>query len=178
MTWLHKFFGLFFIPADGRAKSAQLLILTVCHSTPYFLHDTEQKCPKSYIVHWKQPQQLKMYVQISIRSSKLRTRRCCRIASGAIYYLCVLRSSHRAPASLLAAQRAVARPVFEKIIQEIIYLLIQTPMASNMLFGMTMRVAIITLSASKPPGGPESSGVELTKTVSEKYRPDINYLVV
>ena len=22
MTWLHKFFGLFFIPADGRAKSA------------------------------------------------------------------------------------------------------------------------------------------------------------
>ena len=27
MTWLHKFFGLFFIPADGQAKSAQQLIL-------------------------------------------------------------------------------------------------------------------------------------------------------
>ena len=63
-----------------------------------------------------------MYVQISIRSSKLRTRRCCRIASGAIYYLCVLRSSHRAPASLLAAQRAVAlsspRPFLKNIVQK------------------------------------------------------------
>ena len=29
MTWLHKFFGLFFIPANGRAKSAQQLISTV-----------------------------------------------------------------------------------------------------------------------------------------------------
>ena len=29
MTWLHELFGLFFIPADGKAKSAQQLILTV-----------------------------------------------------------------------------------------------------------------------------------------------------
>ena len=29
MTWLHKIFGLFFIPANGRAKSAQQLISMV-----------------------------------------------------------------------------------------------------------------------------------------------------
>ena len=29
MTWLHKFFGLFFIPADGQAKSAQQLVSAV-----------------------------------------------------------------------------------------------------------------------------------------------------
>ena len=29
MTWLHNFFGLFFIPADGQAKSAQQLISMV-----------------------------------------------------------------------------------------------------------------------------------------------------
>ena len=32
MTWLHKFFGLFFIPADGQAKSVQQLISTVLQS--------------------------------------------------------------------------------------------------------------------------------------------------
>ena len=132
-------------------------------------------------MHWKQPQQLKMYVQISVRSSKLRTRRCCRIASGAIYYLCVLRSSHRAPASLLAAQRAVAvalsspRPVLKKIIQEIIYLQIWTPMASNMLFGMTMCYLCVFRSshmqrASKPDGLEiYNSDVGLTTASFEKY---------
>ena len=35
-----------------------------------------------------------------------------------------------------------------------------------------LRVEIITQSASKPPGGPESSGIELTKTVFEKYCPE------
>ena len=34
ITWLHKFFGLFFIPA----KSAQQPILTVLPSTPYNFH--------------------------------------------------------------------------------------------------------------------------------------------
>ena len=29
MTWLHKFFGLFFIPGNGRAKLAQQLISMV-----------------------------------------------------------------------------------------------------------------------------------------------------
>ena len=39
MTWLHKFFGLFFIPADGRAKSAQQLISTVLpFHAPYIFH--------------------------------------------------------------------------------------------------------------------------------------------
>jgi hypothetical protein len=37
MTWLHKFFGLFFIPVDGQAKSAQQLISTVLpFHTQYF----------------------------------------------------------------------------------------------------------------------------------------------
>ena len=40
MTWLHKFLGLFFIPADGRAKSAQQLISTVLPFYPlYFRWD-------------------------------------------------------------------------------------------------------------------------------------------
>ena len=36
MTWLHKFFGLFFIPANGRAKSAQQLISTVLPFHPLY----------------------------------------------------------------------------------------------------------------------------------------------
>ena len=36
MTWLHKFFGLFFIPADGRAKSAQQLISKVLPFHPLY----------------------------------------------------------------------------------------------------------------------------------------------
>ena len=36
MTWLHKFLGLFFIPADGRAKSAQQLISTVLPFQPLY----------------------------------------------------------------------------------------------------------------------------------------------
>ena len=36
MTWLHKFFGLFFIPADGRAKLAQQLISTVLPFHPLY----------------------------------------------------------------------------------------------------------------------------------------------
>ena len=49
MTWLHKFFGPFFIPANGQAKSAQQLISTVLpfhlelvsfNSTPYIFHDS------------------------------------------------------------------------------------------------------------------------------------------
>ena len=36
MTWLHKFFGLFFIPANGLAKSAQQLILTVLPFLPLY----------------------------------------------------------------------------------------------------------------------------------------------
>ena len=36
---------------------------------------------------------------------------------------------------------------------------------------LPLRVAIITQSASKPPGGPESCGIELTMTIFEKYRP-------
>ena len=34
-TWLHKFFGLFFIPPNGRAKSAKQLISTVLPFHPY-----------------------------------------------------------------------------------------------------------------------------------------------
>ena len=34
MTWLHKFFGLFFIPTDGRAKSAQQLTSNGAASPP------------------------------------------------------------------------------------------------------------------------------------------------
>jgi hypothetical protein len=42
MTWLHKFFGLFFITDDSRAKSAQQLILTVLpfHSLYFPSFDT------------------------------------------------------------------------------------------------------------------------------------------
>ena len=36
MTWLHKFFGLFFIPANGWAKSAQQLISTVLPFHPLY----------------------------------------------------------------------------------------------------------------------------------------------
>ena len=36
MTWLHKFFGLFFIPANGQAKSAQQLISTVLPFHPLY----------------------------------------------------------------------------------------------------------------------------------------------
>ena len=36
MTWLHKFFGLFFIPADGRAKPAQQLISTMLPFYPLY----------------------------------------------------------------------------------------------------------------------------------------------
>ena len=36
MTWLHKFFGLFFNPADGRAKSVQQLISTVLPFHPLY----------------------------------------------------------------------------------------------------------------------------------------------
>ena len=36
MTWLHKFFGLFFIPANGRAKSAQQLISTMLPFHPLY----------------------------------------------------------------------------------------------------------------------------------------------
>ena len=35
MTWLHKFFGLFFIPADNQAQSAQQLFLKVLPFHPY-----------------------------------------------------------------------------------------------------------------------------------------------
>ena len=38
MTWLHMLFGLFYIPADGQAKSAQQLILTVLPFHPYIFH--------------------------------------------------------------------------------------------------------------------------------------------
>ena len=36
MTWLHKFFGQFFIPANSRAKSAQQLISTVLPFHPLY----------------------------------------------------------------------------------------------------------------------------------------------
>ena len=36
MTWLHKFFGLFFFPADGRARSAKQLISTVLPFHPLY----------------------------------------------------------------------------------------------------------------------------------------------
>ena len=36
MTWLHKFFGLFFIPANGRAKSVQQLITMLPYHPLYF----------------------------------------------------------------------------------------------------------------------------------------------
>ena len=36
MTWLHNFFGLFFIPAASRAKSAQQLISTVLPFHPLY----------------------------------------------------------------------------------------------------------------------------------------------
>ena len=36
MTWLHKFFGLFFIPANGWGKSAQQLISTVLPFHPLY----------------------------------------------------------------------------------------------------------------------------------------------
>ena len=39
-------------------------------------------------------------------------------------------------------------------------------------------IVIITKSASKPPGGPESCGVELTKTVFEKNVQGIIYLQI
>ena len=45
MTWLHKFFGLFFIPADSQAKSAQQLISTVLPFTPYIFHAQNQLFP-------------------------------------------------------------------------------------------------------------------------------------
>ena len=38
MTWLQELFGLVFILADGRAKSAQQLILTVLPFHPYIFH--------------------------------------------------------------------------------------------------------------------------------------------
>ena len=47
MTWLHKhmLFGLFFVPADGRAKSAQQLKTTVqcCYSSLYIFLAVEVK---------------------------------------------------------------------------------------------------------------------------------------
>ena len=36
MTWLRKFFGLFFIPANSRAKSAQQLISIVLSFHPLY----------------------------------------------------------------------------------------------------------------------------------------------
>jgi hypothetical protein len=38
MTWLQELFGLFFVLANGRAKSAQQLILTVLLFHPYTFH--------------------------------------------------------------------------------------------------------------------------------------------
>ena len=47
MTWLQKFFGLFFIPADGGAKSAQQLISTML---PYIFHAyTIRKVQNAYM---------------------------------------------------------------------------------------------------------------------------------
>ena len=41
MLWLHKFFGLFFIPVNGRAKSAQQLIFTVLPFHPLYFPCTK-----------------------------------------------------------------------------------------------------------------------------------------
>ena len=48
MTWLHKFFWLFFIPAQGRAKSAQQLILTVLPFHSCIFHASD---PNDFIVY-------------------------------------------------------------------------------------------------------------------------------
>ena len=47
MTWLHKCFGLFFITADGWAKSAQQLISTVLPFHPLYFPRTENSTQPS-----------------------------------------------------------------------------------------------------------------------------------
>ena len=50
MTWLHKFFGLFFIPALGRVKSAQQLISTVLPFHPLYFPCLEIRQIGFYVV--------------------------------------------------------------------------------------------------------------------------------
>ena len=74
-----------------------------------------------------------------------------------ITFACCDHHTERQQASLLAAQRAVAValsspwPVLNKIIQKIIYLQIWTPMASNMLFGMTLWYLCVLRSSHRGP---------------------------
>ena len=54
MTWLHTFFGLFLIPADGRAKLAQQLILTVLPFHPlYFPWHHWRISPENLALLWE-----------------------------------------------------------------------------------------------------------------------------
>ena len=65
MTWLHKIFGLFFIPANGRAKSAQQLISMVLpfDSFPY-MHLISNALPEIQILIGFQWEPHKMSINI------------------------------------------------------------------------------------------------------------------
>ena len=47
-TWLHKFLGLFFIPADSQAKLAQQLVLTMLPFHPLYFSQQASTCGQKH----------------------------------------------------------------------------------------------------------------------------------